>query len=564
MKLYSFLVLVIDLFSFETGAHLNLPDAMKVPTSIVPALLATGAAASPVVAPETTVNTTIPNANHIFNAIHSSMRQWGSSVNHNGMSFFIATVPAGTEFYHGRSDKDDVKGMEWLAFEPEHALLFARPRRGGPPGGGPGRGPPGHGPPGGGPPGHGDGDRRGPPPWESGPKPADDGQKPIHGKDQRGEEDVHGEDVTDAGFLHTYAAKRDLRLLYLDGEAAGKSDKGTLDSQDYVLVDNSDGHLGFGEYTRGEEMCNLAKKEWKDNIDGILRMEGGFEIILCDFQRDLDTLRITRAQAKDNEERGGGMAGGEEDGFAYYQAVAARYHGIGGDRVTVDYENFVTAFAYPEFDLFQENTSMPRLKNLSENALTLLRNDVTTLAKGKRVDLGRTINWQLVVDQVVNRFGQRLGYINTGKFDSKKKLQDELLRILRPYIDFENRDTLAETERCASQFMPAKFDPSTVAARAVTAVTHKICSTMLAAADDSLSYEQADALVKELVQYLSWTTWKECTGCTADEICIVPIWPLGAVEDMENPRCVNATTIQGRHGYWGGFGPREVEVKDEL
>jgi hypothetical protein len=45
----------------------------------------------------------------------------------------MATVPADTQLYHGTPRKEVVKGMEWLAFEPEHALVFARPR--GPPGG---------------------------------------------------------------------------------------------------------------------------------------------------------------------------------------------------------------------------------------------------------------------------------------------------------------------------------------------------------------------------------------------------------------------------------------------
>ncbi len=84
------------------------------------------------------------NAFHIFNAIHSSMRQWGSSLNHNGMFFFPALIPAGTEFYHGPGESKPIEGMEWLAFEPEHAQQFAHRRFGRPPGGGPGdgRGPP--------------------------------------------------------------------------------------------------------------------------------------------------------------------------------------------------------------------------------------------------------------------------------------------------------------------------------------------------------------------------------------------------------------------------------------
>lgn len=69
------------------------------------------------------------------------MRQWGSSLDHNGMSVFFATVPAYTEFYHGSSSSQPINGTQWLAFEPEHALNFANCGRPGK--GGPGRTPPG-------------------------------------------------------------------------------------------------------------------------------------------------------------------------------------------------------------------------------------------------------------------------------------------------------------------------------------------------------------------------------------------------------------------------------------
>ena len=86
-----------------------------------------------------THNTPIRNANHIFNAIRGAMRQWDNSWNHNGMSFFVTTVPEGVQLYHGTSQSEPIVGMEWLAFEPEHALMFARPRGRGPPDGrGPG------------------------------------------------------------------------------------------------------------------------------------------------------------------------------------------------------------------------------------------------------------------------------------------------------------------------------------------------------------------------------------------------------------------------------------------
>ena len=67
----------------------------------------------------------VANANHIFNTIHSSMRQWGPSLNHNGMSLFLAVVPEGTILYHGTNLPDAESGMEWVAFERDLALQFA-------------------------------------------------------------------------------------------------------------------------------------------------------------------------------------------------------------------------------------------------------------------------------------------------------------------------------------------------------------------------------------------------------------------------------------------------------
>lgn len=68
------------------------------------------------------------NANLIFNAIHSSMRQWGSSAQHNGMSFFPAYIPEGTLLYHGSTRAERPEHLEWLAFEIPHAEMFARGR----------------------------------------------------------------------------------------------------------------------------------------------------------------------------------------------------------------------------------------------------------------------------------------------------------------------------------------------------------------------------------------------------------------------------------------------------
>jgi hypothetical protein len=196
------------------------------------------------------------NAFHIFNAIHSSMRQWGSSLNHNGVSYFPATVPKGTDFYHGTSSNVSITGMEWLAFEPEHALIFARGRRGRPL--------------------------------------LKDARfsRLLTGASQQMLEIEPEEDKL--GFLHTYTTNKELHLLYIDGMSAGKTDNGTLDSQDHVLLNTTDGNLRWGEYERAKGLCDLASHEWEGQVDGFIRLEAGFEIILCNFSESLDVKRITR------------------------------------------------------------------------------------------------------------------------------------------------------------------------------------------------------------------------------------------------------------------------------
>jgi hypothetical protein len=61
--------------------------------------------------------------------------------------------------------------------------------------------------------------------------------------------------------------------------------------------------------------------------------------------------------------------------------------------------------------------------------------------------------------------------------------------------------------------------------------------------------------VKDLVDWLGWTSWKECGTCGDEEVCFVPIWPMGAREDHARPRCRGEESVAGQAGYWGRQGP---------
>lgn len=159
------------------------------------------------------------------------------------------------------------------------------------------------------------------------------------------------------GYLHTYAPTRPLKLLYIDGMSAGKTSNGTLDSQDILLLnlttpafdepppdhDGARPRAGgpMGEIVRAEGLCNLTKTLWGGKIDGIIRMEGGFEIIFC----NIENLEVVNIMPVVNPSDGPGGHNGMLGGWQYYKAITERYHGIGGGRVVLDYENFVTAFS---------------------------------------------------------------------------------------------------------------------------------------------------------------------------------------------------------------------------
>ena len=607
---------------------------------------------------------TVDNANHIFNAIHSSMRQWGSSLNHNGMSFFLATVPEGTQLYHGTWDPDFVKGMQWLAFEPEHALIFAGPRRGPPPGegkvpphvesdgpdrhesphGGPGwrhygslrgfgqaaelpsrhrehndrpptdeRGPrkhSEHGPPPL-PPGHiyrpypppprksrPDRNSKGPwnPPHRRPPTPDLPGdslelRSPSSRTHKRGSQ----QPLRDAslpfftppppnlpasdqyGYLHTYSTQHALNLLYIDGLSAGKTSNGTLDSQDRLLLNITGEQPGGGmgnEMKRARGLCELAAGLWEGRIDGVIRMEGGFEVILCEFERHLervDVVRIDRDGWGDGKKRRGVMGG-----WQYIQAITSRYNGLGGDRVKLNYDRFVSVFAHNTPGLWdndvQSDIRMPRLTNVAPSTLHALRDEVTNLILSTNRDFPPSKNWQATADMVVARYSAPLHHITLSATLSADPaaLGAYIHNLLRPFINVGARNASLEIARCTAQLV----DPRTtrtvseppLAHRALHAVTTRICDTLLTALSIStapaphVSYMSVYAAravdeVKDLVDWLGWTSWKECGACGDEEVCFVPIWPMGAREDHARPRCRGEDGVAGQAGYWGRQGP---------
>ncbi|KAG0645538.1 Uncharacterized protein D0Z07_8774 [Hyphodiscus hymeniophilus] len=473
------------------------------------------------------------SAPQIFNALHSSMRQWGSSLNHNGMSFFPATIPANTDFYHGSPTIEPVVGIEWLAFEIEHAEGFARGGRGGP-GRGPGERPP-----------------------ISPPSP---NEEYIQSKTQRRE---NGEATA---ALHHYRTSRDMRVLYLDGMSAGKTAMGTLDQQEYVLCNVSAVDMvskGAEEIEAGPngpavdvafamQMC----RDFGHVIEGIVRMEAGFELILCNFTKSIDFVSATPRPAPDAP----GYSSDVLQPFEFIRGIGHRYHGITAGRVQADYSNMVSAFFY-SVNLTNPDpahSSLPRLSSTDPTALKGIKSDVlSALSKPSKTSV---IDWQGVVDLIVTRYSDRLQFMALSR-TSHSSFQKELNFLLNMFIDYSATDITTSVSRCTTHYLdglPVSTNTDHLLYTAVTNVTSNICNTLfslrsaLLGSNSTSTVEAAKDAINDLTAYLSWTTWLECKKCAYDEVCFVAVWPFGGVKEHEKPSCVSKDEVVSKRGYWEG------------
>lgn len=478
------------------------------------------------------------------------------------MSFFLATVPEGVILHHGNNDEESPKSPDWIAFEIEHAENFARGGRG-PPGG------PRHGEP------------PGPPPSAS----LDIGMHPIVLEDDSLAPDttVPALDAEPAeerkgGWLHTYRAARPLRYLYIDGMSGGKTAMGTLDSQDLLLrgsrtafesaerEDRAPEKRAGGpmdERARAAEICELCK-DW--NLSGVIRMEAGFEIIQCDFYDGLDQLQALQRPSSG----GGGPGRGGMGSFEFIRGLAERYQDIGSSRVTIDYSSMVSAYFFP-VNLTNPDPTRPdlsRLSNTTDAELAGIKAHLNKTIQDRFNDSVRTIDWRDVTDLIVGRYADRIKYM-ADKTSSVSQVADEINFLLTTFIDFSGKESdqvSPAIERCASFYLHG-VKPVTEADQliqtAIQTVSSELCTKLFdvrkvvlgeSDLDDAGKMSLAVTILSSLMEYLGWARFKRCPHCDVDEVCFIPMWPMGSKGAYESPSCVNSSHMDKGESYWGGFG----------
>ncbi|KAI8626106.1 hypothetical protein F5Y19DRAFT_478938 [Xylariaceae sp. FL1651] len=485
------------------------------------------------------------NGPRIFNAVHNAMRAFGSALHHNGMSLFPAVIPVSEEgvlLYHGTHTREVPETLEWLAFEIEHAQAFARPRFS--------RDPPPHSPV--------DNNQR--PDLLRGKWPLEDPlAKQSNGHLARKTTDQGDEGK---GYLHIYQAIRPLKVLYIDGMAAAKSDMGTLDTQDYLLRETKD-KSARDEFSRARDLCELAQ-QW--DIDGFIRMEIGFEIVYCDFTRG---FRLISTHQQPGKTEPGYLNDQSISGAEWARAASQRYRGITSSRVVLDYSSMVSAFFYPVnlTNPNPESAGLPRLSQVTSAELALMREHVKTATLRSAARVERIVDWQGVTDMIVSRYADSFPLI--AGTDSLDILRQEINNLLNVHIEYSAQDEgfAAAKQRCISYYLKpvkARTPEDQFIEAAIESTSTAVCTALFEARQ--LVVESADAsgesmqavkkIFGNLMNALQWSRWKDCGRCGFDELCFVAMWPLGNVEDHIHPSCVSFSSVAERHGYWGMPGPR--------
>ncbi|KAJ2975087.1 hypothetical protein NQ176_g5711 [Zarea fungicola] len=533
----------------------------------------------------------VKHAHDIFNQLNSAGRQWGSSLNHNGLGFFPAIIPAGTLIYHGDHTSQPPTRVEWLSFEVEHAEAFASSHR------------------------------------EFPPRPETAPMRPIihvqaasqrplrsnavsehhtaHDHAARRGRSVGAQGVPECppdgcrnlrGYLQTYQAARDLRVLYLDGMAAAKTAMGTLDSQDLVLCEGRIGNItddfDLGEERRANMLCDMLGN-W--GYDGAVRMEVGFELLYCDFGRGLDFLSARRTffpQGKLSDER--------HQLFRLARAAAERYDGIGDGRLRIDFSSIVSGWLFP---INITNTDpgrpdLPRFGSVVQIDLKAVKNHVARACTSPR---RFTVDWQAVTDSIVKRFSRRFVLMaspDCSIYDFIEEIESATLTYVDaprlsgdtssiPSTDGESngppaQSTTEEVSRCTKHFLlPAlksknkwKLEDELLYT-AIETVSHDICMVLfsiraglLDASSDPESegyrvstsspderlgnaVEEGRVTIQQLIQKLGWTEFKKVSPCRADEVMFTAMWPMGNDEDHFHPGCVRENEFDSsRLDYW--------------
>ncbi|ANB13197.1 hypothetical protein AWJ20_1479 [Sugiyamaella lignohabitans] len=528
------------------------------------------------------------NSSALFGTVNNALRRKGSDLNPVGVSFIPAVIPANTLLYHGTLHGKFPDNPEWIAMDPEFSYNF----------------------------------KNGLWRWRGKKLPA---KKPDHDQDSEVDQNARGQNVRgqvvaeseheqvsfdeqsledgfesdmegdlgvtdqsqDASSLLTFITKKPLdKLILLDGASGAKSSFGEMDTQ--MLWSQMERSRWTRMQIRDERI--MAKKicEWGRpyGLDGIIRLEISFEVIICDFHSPKIDL-LSNVTYPNPYEFLGLPADHDSDYYSlldeftdspsqalirllsqsagYDHIKSGESHYNGDYRIELDYRHMITAI---NRTYLTPDTYLRRLDNITQEVQDGMIEDIAyALQHPIEPRLGN--NWQLLTDTIVARLAPLLYTLNTtlaGHTGSSQSQSIDDLRalgvnlttgtynILRMYSD-NTTGGANITDDALDSFVFQYSKPTyplysetdrliwSAIYQVVRAIGHQLFSIFSLSKDIISTTYQNHELNQQLITELSrkidvqsaelnrlltdlnWSYYYQCSHkCREDELCMVPTW----------------------------------------
>ncbi|KAH9177287.1 hypothetical protein EDB89DRAFT_1533165 [Lactarius sanguifluus] len=273
-------------------------------------------------------------------------------------------------------------------------------------------------------------------------------------------------------YVISLQAKRDLRLVYFDGSSAAKMKDGPMDSQDVLLWGRPRPDKVFSERERIKALCDWGRPF---GLDGFVRMEFHFEVMICDVLDPMEVVTFLGVLPKKQmttprrppgfpplpkpsipiplppppKPPSGWHGSLPNDDRSFLEAyLAGGWHdrAPGETRVHLDYSGLVTYYDTSLTSLVESRYGKDRLHLRLEGISVLdserVRAELQTVLT--REQDGRSgIDWGSIARVVTERYAGRLEYLrfllspNTTFADPLERATEaraQLLVMLAPYI----------------------------------------------------------------------------------------------------------------------------------
>ncbi|KAI0407465.1 hypothetical protein F4802DRAFT_611920 [Xylaria palmicola] len=343
----------------------------------------------------------------------------------------------------------------------------------------------------------------------------------------------------------------------------------------------------YDESQRALELCALVDDL---GIDGVVRMNAGFEILLCNWpQSGVEHLFASNLTLPGNQERGMdkslpndpnrqpplgfGNAFGEQGSFEWLRSATWHYgnYGQGGPafgHVKLDLCTMVS-FYDPELtslgglhygriignQTFQNGWGLRRGHRL----VGLSSRDAKAVKSTVRENIGGSkcsgIEWDVLAESIVSQHKTRLLDISKTIGSPQPasfivtRIHELTHAILYPYIEYP----FAATGRSVDEVEALTVNPSGLSRsemllyHSINVVLGRLCSsewdllkwsekytTQLLGEHDDIDLsrilreiEDKQKLVDSLLAWMGWDNWSQCEAqCLEDQLCAIPTWPV--------------------------------------